>query len=173
VEIERGRPELVVQGDQLRKDTAEANARALEARVELEKFKAPRTLSAEQQARISEEMKPFAGTKFDGAWSSLDGEIDFFFTSLEDALKHAGWEPISFNGQGMIYGRSGTASVGMAKAFGTVIAVNFEKNPKLVPAALALLRCLAEANVAVVLQQNVGFTSINPDTIHILIGTKH
>jgi hypothetical protein len=63
VEIERGRPELVVQGDQLRKDTAEANARALEARAELEKFKAPRTLSAEQQARISEEMKPFAGTK--------------------------------------------------------------------------------------------------------------
>jgi hypothetical protein len=61
----------------------------------------------------------------------------------------------------------------MANAFGTVIAVNFEKNPKLVPAALALLRCLAEANVAVVLQQNVGFTIINPDTIHILIGTKH
>src|ERR1700676_2532359 len=32
---------LTVQGDQLRKDTAEANARALEAQVALAKFKAP------------------------------------------------------------------------------------------------------------------------------------
>ena len=31
---------LVTQGEQLRKDTADANARALEAKLELEKFKA-------------------------------------------------------------------------------------------------------------------------------------
>jgi hypothetical protein len=164
---------LAVQGDQLRKDTAEANARALEARLELEKFKAPRTLSVEQQARISEKMKPFAGAKFDGAWSSLDAEIDFFFTSLEEALKQAGLQSVSFTGTGNIYGRDTGSAVGMANALGVVINVNREKNPELVPVALALLVALTEEGIGVVFQQKVGFTSTNADTIHILVGPKH
>ena len=41
---------LGVQGDQLRKDTAKANAQALEAQLALEKFKAPRAKSVEQRA---------------------------------------------------------------------------------------------------------------------------
>jgi hypothetical protein len=47
------------ESEQLRRDTAEATARALEAQLELKKFKAPRTLSAEQQSRIAKKLMPF------------------------------------------------------------------------------------------------------------------
>jgi hypothetical protein len=151
---------------------AEANARAAEAKLALEKFKAPRTLLPEQQERISEALKHFAGMKFDGAWSSIDGEIDFLFTSLEDALKRAGWDSVSFEGPGNIFGRAGRSSVGMANAYGVVIAVNFEKNSELVDPALALLKALSEEQIGVVLQQSAGFMSTNPNTIHILVGSK-
>ncbi len=43
---------------------AEATARAAEAQLALEKFKASRTLSSEQQTRIAVALKPFAGTPF-------------------------------------------------------------------------------------------------------------
>jgi hypothetical protein len=165
--------ELTTQGDLLRKDTAEANAKALESRLELEKFRAPRTLSLEQRARITEKMKPFAGAKFDGAWSSLEGEIDFFFSSFEDALNNAGLVSVSFTGTGNIYGRGSRSSVGMANAFGIVINVDPAKNPELVPAALEMVVALTEEGIGVVFQKNVGFTSTNADTIHIMVGAKH
>jgi hypothetical protein len=164
---------LSTQAEQLHKDTAEANARALEARVELEKFRAPRTLSAAQQARLAEQMKPFVGVRFDGAWASLDVEIDSFFTTLEDALKKAGWVSVSFVGGGIIYGRDARSSVGMANAFGVVINIDPAKNPELMPAAYGLFLALLQEGIGVVFQPKVGFTSANADTIHILVGTKH
>ena len=44
---------------------AEANARALEARLALEKFKAPRSIALEQAADISNKLTSFKGTRFD------------------------------------------------------------------------------------------------------------
>src|SRR5260221_3617059 len=49
--------ELSAQAEGLRKDTAESNARAEEAKLELEKFKAPRQLDLGQQARIFEQTR--------------------------------------------------------------------------------------------------------------------
>jgi hypothetical protein len=49
---------LTAQSDQLRKDTAEANARAAEAQLALEQFKAPRRLLSELQKRLTEEVVP-------------------------------------------------------------------------------------------------------------------
>lgn len=43
---------------------SEANARALEAKLALEQFKADRTLTKEQQDRISEKIKEFAGQTY-------------------------------------------------------------------------------------------------------------
>lgn len=47
----------------LQKATADANARALEARLALEEFKAPRELSDEQQERITAHMSGFDGLR--------------------------------------------------------------------------------------------------------------
>jgi hypothetical protein len=81
---------LTVQGEQLRKDTAEANARALEARVELEKFKEPRTLNAQQQARLVEILKPHAGQQY--ALSVAHGaEAEHFLCAVDAVLQSALW----------------------------------------------------------------------------------
>jgi hypothetical protein len=55
----------------LSNETAEANvrakeaeARAAEANLALERFKAPRTLTAEEFAHVTEAARPFAGMKF-------------------------------------------------------------------------------------------------------------
>src|SRR5271170_7545321 len=46
-----------------KKDIAQANARALEAQLALEHFKAPRTLTLEEQHRITPKMMPFKGLR--------------------------------------------------------------------------------------------------------------
>ena len=44
---------------------SEANARAIEAQLALERFKAPRNLNPEQQQGIIQKVSQFAGTPFD------------------------------------------------------------------------------------------------------------
>jgi hypothetical protein len=79
---------LTVQGDQLRKDTAEANARAAEAdlaRVKLEEKLAPRRLTPEQGAVIGkfiQEHMPnivFAVTSWDAEARAFARQISFSF----------------------------------------------------------------------------------------------
>jgi hypothetical protein len=54
--------QLVVQGDRLRNDTAEANARATNAQLALEKLKAPRSMQAAQMPPLVTLLSAFAGT---------------------------------------------------------------------------------------------------------------
>ena len=56
-----GELQTILEGENLaqQNDISQANARALEAQLALEKFKAPRYLSSEQIARISAKMSPF------------------------------------------------------------------------------------------------------------------
>jgi hypothetical protein len=160
-------------GEAAKADAARADARAAEARLELEKFKAPRTLFAEQQARITEKVKAFSGIQFDGAWTNLDPEIDFLFTAIEKSLNDAGWKGIPYVGGGQIYGRAGYISVGQANAFGVLVNFDASKNPELMPAAAALVIALTEEKIGAGLQVGGGFVSANPNTIHILVGPKH
>jgi len=55
---------LATEAETARAAIADANARALEAKVALEKLKAPRSLTDEQVTRIREKMLPFAGQAF-------------------------------------------------------------------------------------------------------------
>jgi hypothetical protein len=54
----------VADSDLAKQGAAEANARAAEATLALEKFQAPRTLSGEQQARIAQVLSKFAGQEY-------------------------------------------------------------------------------------------------------------
>jgi len=56
--------QAVAESDIAKKDTADANARALEAQLALQQFKAPRDLTDEQVRQIADKLKPFAGQKF-------------------------------------------------------------------------------------------------------------
>ena len=133
------------------KDISEANAaRAAEARLELEKFKAPNILSSEQRKRIADKLKSFGGVQFDGAWTNLDPEIDLLFTAIEETLVSAGWKGVSYNGGGQLYGRKGYISVGQANAYGVIVNIDKSKSPNLLWPALDLVKALTEEGIGVV-----------------------
>jgi hypothetical protein len=73
---------------------AEANARALEAQVSLEKFKAPRAISPEQRNRIAEEMKKFAGQEYFGMVASGSPDAWDIWREISLSLEIAGWKRI-------------------------------------------------------------------------------
>jgi hypothetical protein len=78
---------------------ADANARALEAQEALEKYKAPRKLSPEQQAAITEQMRPYAGTVFTmGAFNDTE-PIDLM-QQIDRALLDAGWKETEWKSGG-------------------------------------------------------------------------
>ena len=69
---------------------AEANARALEAKLELEKYKEPRALTEEEQQKIATRLKQFAGQQY--AMSVSAGqEAENLMCLIDSALKAAGW----------------------------------------------------------------------------------
>jgi hypothetical protein len=71
---------------------AEANARALEAQVSLEKFKAPRSISVEQRNSIAEEMKRFAGQQYFGMVASDVADAWDIWREISLSLELAGWK---------------------------------------------------------------------------------
>jgi hypothetical protein len=85
---------LIVQGDQLRKDTAEANERAAKAQLDLEKYKAPRTLGSEGAERIAEKMKEYAGSLYDLSVPVNIEEGSDITVAIPFSLDKAGWHGI-------------------------------------------------------------------------------
>lgn len=84
-----------------RAEIAEANARALEAKVALEKFKAPRLLTIEQGTRIADKLKAFAGTRYDaGLGPKGDPEPLYLLRGIANGLSHAGWLQVPWSGEG-------------------------------------------------------------------------
>lgn len=70
---------------------AEANSKALEAQVELERLKAPRLLSEGQRARIAEKMRQFAGQEFSGAVTMGVSDAWTLWRLIAAVLREAGW----------------------------------------------------------------------------------
>lgn len=71
---------------------AEANARALEAQVALEKFRAPRSLSDTQLATLAEKLKAYENQEFDVTTFWDLKEPLSFTNSIYQALTLAGWK---------------------------------------------------------------------------------
>jgi hypothetical protein len=107
---------LTTQSDQLRKETAEANAGVVEAELALAKFRTPRTvlLTAEAKASIIDKIKSFAGTKFDVGHDREDREVWDFLWNLEPPLTAAGWVQIDWKGGEMFKKIIGLVIIGMA-----------------------------------------------------------
>ena len=90
--------ELTTRAEDLRKGTAETNARALEAQVALEKYKAPRSISQEQRDRITEQMKKFAGQEYFGMVASGSADAWDVWREVSLSLELAGWTRIEPQG---------------------------------------------------------------------------
>jgi hypothetical protein len=110
---------LTTQGEQLRRDTADANVRALEAQATLAKLQAPRVLDAQKRQDITTAAKPFVGIVYDMAVFPDDSEALAYLEQIETALNDAGWLEVDwpYNDQlGPI--RTGKSKIGIAVGVG-------------------------------------------------------
>ena len=109
----------------VRASAVEANARVLEAQLALEKFKAPRLLTTDQQARIVDKVRWLAGARFDLSVVTGDPEALNFMIHIADTLEKAGWSWIEFNHPGgpfmQVYDIPGKPNVGMIGAWAVLI----------------------------------------------------
>lgn len=164
---------LVTQGDQLRKDTAEANARAAEAQLALEKFRAGRTLTPEQRAKITEEMRPFAGTPVVfGVFQ--DPEPIALLDQLSDALTLAGWSEQEWKSGGDIVMTRGAGHsiAGYTLVSGLYVQADNSHADDFGPIVAKLAKLLTDAGIPAKPEVGHMAPNTNNDAIKILIGQK-
>lgn len=153
---------------------AEADQKAAEAQLELAKFRKPRSSVLKYNTtRLTEKLKPFAGTQFDCAFNRSSGEQAEFWWDLQPALIASGWINVPWK-----YGTSsGGWSQGSRPETGEVAVTNVEihlhkeQRQNLAPAAAALISALNDIGIEA---KDAGFNVHNSNdmAIHILIGEK-
>jgi hypothetical protein len=84
----------IADSDVAKQGAAEANARAVEAQLALEKFKSPRAISVEQRNRIAEQMKQFAGQQYYGMVASDVADAWDVWREISLSLELAGWKRV-------------------------------------------------------------------------------
>ena len=148
-----------------------AKAEAAKANLELAKFKAPRVLSPEQQARISAKLRTFSGTVFDaGIGPKGDPEPLYIFRSIRSAAIAAGWSHIAWTGGGETYTEPGMSAIGLTMVTNVIVDVHPNRLQKFGAAAQALAAALAAEGIDAIADSKP--TSIDSDAIHIRIGRK-
>lgn len=155
---------LSTQGEQLRKDTAEANARAVEAQFALEKLKAPRLLSAEHQAKIVEVLKPFARQEYALSLSPVS-EASFVF-ELTKALADSGW--LRTKPFGIITIEGGEAAVNILSG---VFVTHAPSRTDKQGVAAKVVEALALAGISATVEAKPMLED-RPNVIEIMIGNK-
>jgi len=152
---------------------ADANARAAEAQLELEKFKKPRSISVEQRNRIAEEMKKFAGQQYFGMVASDVADAWDIWREISLSLEIAGWKRLPPPGlQATQYGPP--AGIPLAPQAGVMVISSVknstaEENVVLHERAKALAAQLTDESIIA----GAGYSiELNPNTIAIVIGPK-
>jgi hypothetical protein len=152
---------------------AKAEKQAAEAKLELEKLKTPRSLSAEQQKRVSEKLGVFAGKQFDVALN-VEPEPQNLLLQIEDALKAAGWIEIDWKGgsSDVNFTRKGRPVAGIVAVSRVLIQMHPEQISQFGAAAQSVAAALNAEGIAAEAQGGLGTNNINAQAIHILIGRK-
>lgn len=148
---------------------AEANAKALEAQLALETFKAPRMLSPEQRARISEKLKQFAGQTFSGSVSIGAGDGRTLWAQIAGALQAANWERVQPPGLATGEPPAGVPLVIRPGVRILFAAQRFDLQPKAEALAAAIS---AEGIDAIGRPAHGTAVEANPEAIRIEIGPK-
>jgi hypothetical protein len=137
---------------------AEANARAKEAELALEKLKAPRTLGPERKQYVTAATAPFRGQRYKVAISQGADDGLAFWESLYVALEKAGWEYLP-SPEAPSMGNP-PASVPIAAMPGVEIRFDPAKEAELRLAALALGNALHADGMVVAVDRD---NNSNPD----------
>jgi hypothetical protein len=150
---------------------AQAEARAAEATLQLTKLRTPRTINAEQQKRISDKCKPFAGVRFDDAVFT-DPESEALLRQIEAILTTAGWEQIDWKGAAIVFLRTNLPKTGLCSLEGVVIQMHPQHLSEFWKPAQDLASALKAEGIEAKAEAALGITNDNPMAIHVLIGKK-
>lgn len=134
---------------------AEAGARAAEANLELEKFKAPRRLELAQQNRIKEKLKGFHGTTFEIVTYPYEPEPAALSRDIVETLKGAAW----------VFNPNNHKNSLLSPVSGVTITVGMPSNANTDEAGRALFEALTSEGIAATLD----FQMLHNKPIHIAI----
>jgi hypothetical protein len=152
----------IAESDTAKKGAAEANARALEAQLALEKFKAPRVLADEEVQAIAEKLKPFSGQEFQIVTYWEMQEPLAFANQIYAALDLAGWKYIKLE----------RATVMLGGTEGVQVWTHPNADEEVKKAADALTTALTGADVVAVVHKFQNVENPKDNKINLNVGTK-
>ncbi len=166
---------LSVEAEEARAEIAEADARAVEAQLALEKFKAPRILREEFYPFKG--LVSFSGTRFDLSVIPGDPEAIALAKQIAYSLKNSGWAWIEFNHPSgplmTVFTAPGEPNVGQIGGSGVLILSNSDHFQTFADAAKALADSLNKQGILAGTGSSDAMPGIpNHDTIHIIVGRK-
>jgi hypothetical protein len=162
----KGKDERIAEANQL---AAAAEERAAEANLALEQFKAPRTLTHDQQQRIAEKIRHFGAIPFDFAIQQ-NTESQGFMEQIALALKSGGWQRIGADAGISMKFRDDRPAVGIVNAIGIEIQMAKSKKSEWGAPAVALANALTVEGV--VIAGVNAFEGPTDKAIHIIVGGK-
>jgi hypothetical protein len=162
----------IADSDIANRGAAEANARAVEAQLALEKFKAPRKLSSEQQSAIVGKIRRFSGQRFDMALNSADPEAAALQQSIEGMLRLAGWEQVDWKGGDLVFTRPGKPVLGIITMVGVFAQMERDKASAFEAAAVILMGSLNLEGIQSKAEAGSIEMAENKDVMHIMVGKK-
>jgi len=164
---------LVNESIALRRDVAAANARAVEAQVALEKFKAPRSLTLEQQSAIVDGLRQFAGLPFVIA-AAADAESVALMTQIEEALTEAGLVQQPWKGRDLLPPRPGNRPpTGLTPVVGLYVQADVSRQAQFEMVVTAIAAALKDEG-GLDARPEIGRMTANTNqaAIQILVGKK-
>ena len=165
----RARAELESQVASAENRAAQANAVALQARLELARLKEPRTIAPEDQEKIIAALKPFAGQNF--AFSVFpDPESLALLRVINAVLTSAGWERVRSQ-IGSIAVDAAGSTAGTSHDSGLAAFVGPD-NPEAELALLALSEALTAAGISCQPNRTEQLREKAPKAIVINVGKK-
>lgn len=163
-----------VKKQQFKLSVANADARALEEKLALEKFKQARELTPEQLSIISKRAEKYSGTIFDAGAASTDPEYLLLLRQIIGALKGANWVQVDWQGPGATINNAPGQSLGLVSVAGVAFFVSPDAKPELAAVASEMVICLNEKEIGI--EANAGRLAvsgnINATIIHVMVGRK-
>jgi hypothetical protein len=144
-----------------------AEAEAAEAKLELEKFRASRTISSAAQERIIKSLEAFPGTPFDLSVGTDSESLDLMRT-VQSVLVRSGWKQVA--AEGPIGLSNSNPLIGITVSSGIVVEISAERLPDWLRATDTLVGLLKSEHFDV--HGDAARKGVKPNAIHIMIGKK-
>jgi hypothetical protein len=161
----------------LKDEAAQANNRALQARLELERLKKPRSIDHPAQQRVAGKVDRFAGTPFIFTVLANDPEAAALLEQLTTTLAMAGWEQIAWkdlqgNDVQLGYTLPGRPLCGLNNLIGLYVQADMGKERQYRLPVAALTSALMDEGLEAKAEIGAMPDKMDKTVIHIQIGKK-